>query len=408
MNYSEFAAIHSPTNTQKWRINMKKRYNTKAFVQPKGKYMKKLPRGLYFRDGSPYLWYRLNRKRKSTGTADVGQAIKVFDKAKYEQHIADRIPETAVKKAIPFSQLANDFRRKKEAESQTFSTDMNYRINVVERYFKKLNVRQITKRHLQEFKNDLMSGKLVTSSIHQERKLGNDTINKYLDCIMSMMKLAFDYDYIDAQQLLKCKVDKLPRGEGRLEFLSKEEINRFLEAIRGSVIEDFAKVALYTGMRSCEIRNLDYQLNIDFENNLIRLPATKGGNARDLSMTPELRDIFLNQPTRFQNQRVFDIDYKIYKYHFQKCISKSKIVKRTGFKPHDLRHTFASQLVINGVSLRTVQYLLGHKDISQTMVYAKINDQCAIEGMQKMAEIIGSKSTICGTMTSDTQKALNF
>jgi site-specific recombinase XerD len=52
--------------------------------------------------------------------------------------------------------------------------------------------------------------------------------------------------------------------------------------------------------------------------------------------------------------------------------------------PHTLRHTFGSQLVINGVDIYTVQKLMNHKDLKMTMRYAKLNDEIKKDGINRL------------------------
>ena len=56
------------------------------------------------------------------------------------------------------------------------------------------------------------------------------------------------------------------------------------------------------------------------------------------------------------------------------------------FTFHDLRHTFASNLVMKGVNLRVVQELLGHKDIKMTMRYAYLAEKSIVDAVVLLDE----------------------
>jgi integrase/recombinase XerD len=64
----------------------------------------------------------------------------------------------------------------------------------------------------------------------------------------------------------------------------------------------------------------------------------------------------------------------------------SCLIKRLGIKGtlHDLRHTFASHLAMSGVGIPIIKELLGHSDISTTMIYSHLSPDIHTAAIQKL------------------------
>jgi integrase len=157
----------------------------------------------------------------------------------------------------------------------------------------------------------------------------------------------------------------------RLRFLSLEEMERLL-AVADDVLRPLLLAALHTGLRRSELFRLTWQ-NVDFKRGVLRMLHTKNGERRELPLTDTLRDTLQQLPRRLNSDYVFPgktghglVDIR---KRFHRALREAGI---EAFVFHDLRHTFASHLVMAGVDLMTVKEFLGHKDIKMTLRYAHL------------------------------------
>ncbi len=197
--------------------------------------------------------------------------------------------------------------------------------------------------------------------------------NRLTATIKRMFAKALDWNLISENGLKEIRRVKLLKGEiKRLRYLSDDEAN-WLVSNCEPYLRPIVMTALNTGMRKSEILHLTWD-RVDLKNRIILLDKTKNGERREIPVNDTLFNalscIVRNLKTDyvFYNPDTLKPFYDI-KKSWQRALAKTHILD---FRFHDLRHTFASSLVMKGVDLTTVKELLGHKDVKMTLRYAHL------------------------------------
>jgi integrase/recombinase XerD len=217
-----------------------------------------------------------------------------------------------------------------------------------------------------------------------------NSINLVLAGLKGITKTAFNLGQIDADTMLRINAVKSLKGNavrtGRR--LSPEEITKLLDSCNQipcpktkSRDRAILLVGLGAGLRCSEICALDVS-DIDFNSGVLSVREGKGRKSRQIYLAKEIVQALNewrtyktgNETALFckiiKNGRIINnrlspsgLDYML--AHLQQL----SIVEK--FTPHDLRRTFITQLLEEGVDLHTVMQLAGHSDVSTTTRYDK-------------------------------------
>jgi integrase len=253
----------------------------------------------------------------------------------------------------------------------------------------------IIKTHILPMWGEMHLGK-ISSRIIEDYKVQRlqsvtaPTFNRELNTIKNLFRKAVEWGHLKENPTQVVKWIKT--GKRPFRFLCADEIELLLEACRQEEHPIFYAVvvtALNTGMRRGEVLSLRWE-NVDFKRQQIQVVNgadghTKNYESRVIPMNRTVIDLLKRQPRRLDSPYVFwgesGNPFCKTPYHFVRS------VKRAGIpyvRFHDLRHTFASNLVMKGIDLRTVQELLGHKDMRMTLKYAHL----APDHVRKAVEVL--------------------
>jgi integrase len=228
--------------------------------------------------------------------------------------------------------------------------------------FGALPLRRFNTLVVEKYQTDLMS-----------RGLAPATVNKNLSILKAMFRKAVEWEMVEEETLKRVRSIKLlPENNRRLRFLSVEECQTLLGKCDAH-LRPIVITALNTGLRKSTILNLRWD-QVDLRHGFILLDRTKNGERLEIPINATLRATLQGLVRHLGSEYIFPDPrtgrpYQDVKNAFKAALKRAKI---RDFKFHDLRHTFASHLVMAGVDLTTVKELLGHKSLTMTLRYAHL------------------------------------
>lgn len=220
--------------------------------------------------------------------------------------------------------------------------------------------------------------RLLQGITYRGTKRSNATVVRYLAALSHVFSTAAnEWGWIENSPMRKVRKPTEPKG--RVRFLSDEERPRLLEKCKESsntYLYPIVVLALSTGMRHGEIVGLTWDV-VDFQRKMLLLLETKNGERRAAPLTGLAHHLLkaLHNNKKGDSSLVFPgVDNKPVNIRpaWEEAMEKAEI---TNFRFHDLRHSAASYLAMNGATLAEIAEVLGHKTLAMVKRYAHLSEQ---------------------------------
>lgn len=301
------------------------------------------------------------RKWKSTGCKLKQEALKALKD--FEELFETKIPaksfQTFTDEFLPFA-------------SRTFShrTYLIYHgaIGNFQRICGNPTLTALTPQHLDQYKTIRMD------------EVSPVSLNIEIRTLRALMNVAVRWRLLKANPF--AEVQELALPEVTPTYFTREDYHRLLNSNMEEWLRDIIVFAVLTGMRRGEILNLKWP-DVDLERKTVRIQSdgtfkTKQGRTRIIPMSEGVYCLVTGRMIKKTGDYVFS--RRGFKINDDLVSKKLKLhLRAAGLNDslhfHSLRHTFASWLVQDGVSLYEVQKLLGHSNISVTQVYSHLQPE---------------------------------
>lgn len=271
-----------------------------------------------------------------------------------------------VENHLTFNALAAEYEKNFKTQ-KSFETSKKFTLDILKERWGEARLSQISYLELETYRNTRKA-----TPTRGKKPRTDASVNREMALISHMFSKAVEWGMLEISPFKKGKCLMFKENNQRLRFLDKDEIDSLINQCCDH-LKPIVEVAIHTGMRRGELLSLKWE---QIRNGFIYLKETKSMKARHIPINDCVAAVF--KELRKKNQL---------KYEYVFCDSQGKRLyevkrsfaaacRRAGledFHFHDLRHTFASQLVMNGVDLKAVQELLGHADLTMTLRYSHLS-----------------------------------
>lgn len=269
---------------------------------------------------------------------------------------------------------------------------------------------EITKLDLERFRRELQDKRHPRSG----RPLSPKTLNLVLSQLKQMLAQAVEWELLGESPAAKLKLFR--KAERATNFWTADERDFFVRFCRplDPALAELVLVACRTGLRRGELAGLTRrQLDFDGEQILVdavwcfksdrRLERTKNLRVAFVPMDDEVKAALGSRRLAAPDARVFDLEV------FRNLsVRLRRMCRRLGVKEvrfHDLRHTFASTLVAQGVPIYSVQRLMRHETAAMTQRYAHLSPGDLREAIRALSR--GRVHDLCTSAPGETSTPNN-
>ena len=217
------------------------------------------------------------------------------------------------------------------------------------------------------------------AELFHKRKLSPGTVTQRLAALRFFYIKTLQRSWSIAETPYPKKAVHLPT------ILSPEEVARLIDAASTPYHRTLLMTLYATGVRRAELAHLKIT-DIDSKRMVIHVQGGKGRKDRDVMLSPKLLDELRHHWQRLRRKPSLwlfpgsrhhcgdtPINTKMVWYACQQAARRAGIQKKV--HPHTLRHCFATHLLEAGTDLRTIQMLLGHRDLEQTTIYLHLSQR---------------------------------